>query len=354
MAPEITQHIWGFTPEGEAVVLYTMTNAGGASVGLTNIGAAITSISVPDRDGRLADVALGYEAFDSYFNDGPAMGKIVGRYGNRIANGAFTLDGTEYRLARNNGPNHLHGGPRGFGNRIWASRVETDRVVFSLTSPDGDERYPGELGCEVVYDWDDDCRLEITLFARSDAPTIVNLTNHAYFNLAGEGSGTVLGHTLQLNASHYLATDPTLIPTGALVPVAGTPLDFTAAKPLGRDIDTDCEALRYGNGYDQCFAVDGWQPGQVAEVGTLADPVSGRRMTILSSQPGLQLYTGNYLQGCPSGKHGHDYRNRDGVALECQGFPDAPNHPDFPSQVLRPGETYVQKIVYRFDTTDPA
>ena len=353
MAPEITQHIWGFTPEGEAIVHYTMTNANGASVSLTNIGAAITAISVPDHAGHLADVVLGYEAFDSYFNDGPAMGKIVGRYGNRIARGIFTLDGQEYRLAQNNGPNHLHGGPRGFGNRIWSSRVETDRVVFSLTSPDGDERYPGELGCEVVYDWDDDCRLEITLYARCDAPTIVNLTNHAYFNLSGEGSGSVLGHTLQLNASRFLPTDATLIPTGELAPVKGSALDFTTAKTLGQDIDCECDPLKYGNGYDQCFVVDDWMQDEMKEVGTLFDPVSGRKMVIFSSQPGIQVYTGNYLQGCPTGKHGHIYNNRDGVALECQGFPDAPNHPNFPSQTLRPDQTYVQKIIYRFDAVQP-
>ncbi len=345
---EIEQQVWGFTPAGEAVVLYMMRSASGATVSLTNLGAGVVSLTVPDREGRLADVVLGYDRMESYLNDPAAMGKTVGRYANRIARGVFRLDGQEYRLAQNNPPNHLHGGPDGFGNRVWEGRVETNRVVFSLISPDGDQNYPGAMGVEVVYDWDDDHTLEITLLARADAPTVVNLTNHTYFNLAGHASGSVLGHTLRLNADRWLPTDVTLIPTGELASVAGTPMDFREAKPLGQDIEADFEALCFGGGYDQCWVVRDWSQGTLVEVGQLCDPVSGRSLTIASTQPGVQIYTGNYLQGTPAGKGSRPYANRDGVAIECQGFPDAPNHAAFPSQRLEAGEIYERHIVWKF------
>ncbi len=346
---EIEQNIWGFTPDGEVVVLYTMRNRGGAYVRLTNIGAAIVAIGVPGRDGSVEDVVLGYNDWKSYISDAPAMGKSVGRYANRIAGGRFSLNGVEYNLPVNNGRNHLHGGPAGFGNRLWGSRVETDRVVFSLVSPDGDQGYPAELGVEVVYDWSDDNELEIGFYARCDGDTVVNLTNHAYFNLRGEGSGSVLGQLLQLNASNYLPTDEGQIPTGVVAPVADTPMDFREAKEIGRDIGAGFDALRIGTGYDHCWVVAGWQKGELAEVGSLYDPVSGRRMTVFSTQPGVQVYSGNWLSGAPMGKGGRRYGNRDGVAIECQGFPDAPNRPGFPSQVLTAGEIYNERIIYRFD-----
>ncbi len=349
----IEQNIWGFTAEGEAVVLYTMRNASGAEVRLTNVGAAIVSVTVPDKDGKMANVALGYDDFKSYFHDGPAMGKSVGRYANRIALGRFTLDGVEYRLAQNNGPNALHGGPNGFANRLWTGRVEGDRVVFGYTAADGEEGYPGELGVEVVYDWNDACDLEITYFAKGDKNTVVNLTNHSYFNLAGEDSGSVLGQQLTLHATHWLPTDDTQIPTGQIAPVAGTPMDFTVAKPIGRDIEADFEALRIGHGYDHCWMVDGWETkgeleARMRPVAVLSDPVSGRRLEVSSSQPAAQVYTGNWLQGCPRSISGHDYANRDGIAIECQGCPDAPNHPNLPSQKLEAGKVYNEKIVFAF------
>lgn len=348
----IEQNIWGFTPEGEAVVLYTMTNSGGASVQLTNIGASVVSVRVPDRSGKLDNVVLGYADFNSYFHDGPYMGKTVGRFANRIAYGRFTLDGKTYHLNQNNGGNHLHGGPMGFANRIWNSRVETDRVVFSLFSPDGDEKYPGDLWVEAVYDWNDACELEITLFAKSETPTIVNLTNHSYFNLRSEqaGGGAMLEQELQLNASRFLATDARQIPTGEYAPVVGTPMDFTSPKPLGRDIEADYEPLRIGAGYDHCWVVDDWEKGKLCDVGALSDAVSGRRMVIRSTQPGVQIYTGNWLKGCPPGPEGQEIENRDGVAIECQGFPDSPNIPEFPSPVLRPDDVYEQTIIYHFQT----
>ncbi len=345
---EIEQRVWGFTEQGEAVILYTMRNAAGATVELTNIGAAIVGVTVPDRNGKLDDVVLGYRDWKSYFGCGAAMGKSVGRFANRIGRGLFTLDGVQYRLACNNGPNHLHGGVDNFANRVWTSRVETNRVVFDLESADGDQGYPSDLSVEAVYDWDDDCSLEITYSAVTRGRTIVNLTNHAYFNLSGEASGSVLDHRLQLNCSRYLASDTTQIPTGELCDVAGTPMDFRHGRRLGEDIGSDFAHLREYKGYDHCFAVDGWQKNRLAEVGVLSDPRSGRRMEILSSQPGIQVYTGNYLAGTAPGRSGRCYADYDGVALECQNWPDAPNKPGFPSPVLSAGERYVQKIVYRF------
>lgn len=345
---EIEQSVWGFTEEGEAVILYTMRNSKGAEVQVTNIGAALVSVKVPDRNGEMADVVLGYDRWDSYLNDWAASGKTVGRFANRIARGMFSLDGKDYRLAQNNGPNALYGGVKGFANRWWQSRVETDRVVFSLVSEDGDQGYPGRLHVEVCYDWDDDDTLEITFFAKSEAPTIINLTNHAYFNLAGEGSGSVLGQTLRLNADSYLPCDRTQIPTGELAAVEGTPMDFRTWKPIGRDIDADDEQLGICRGYDHCFPVNGYEKGVLTDVAELYDEASGRVLTVATTQPGVHLYTGNWLEGNPMSKSGRYYENRYGVALECQNFPDAPNHPDFPPSRLDPDEVYEEHIVYRF------
>jgi aldose 1-epimerase len=346
---EIVQDIWGFTPEGEAILLYTMTGESGASVQVTNLGAALVSARVPDRDGNLADVVLGYNDFKSYFGDGPFMGKSVGRYANRMGGARFTIDGVEHKLVPNERQNQLHGGPGTLANKVWEARVETNRVVFAITSPDGDQGYPGNLTVEAAYHWSDENELEIVYSAECDAPTAVNFTNHAYFNLAGENSGNVLGQTLRLNASNFVPTRPDNIPTGEIWPVEGTPMDFRVAKPLGRDIDADYPQIVEAAGYDRCWAIDGWQKNILSEAGVLADEVSGRKMTVLTSQPGIQVYTGNFLQGSPVSKSGRSYDNRDGVALECQGFPDAPNHPNFPDQTLRPGERYIQKIVYKFD-----
>lgn len=363
---EITQQVWGFTPEspsgeggGEAVILYTMTNSHGASVQLTNYGAAIVGITVPDREGRMADVALGYDRWQSYVADGPAMGKSVGRYANRIAKGSFALDGTTYRLAINNGPNHLHGGPTGFANRLWEGRVEGDRVVFGYRSADGEEGYPGALYVEACYDWDDDNRLEITYFARIEGDstaeaTIVNLTNHVYFNLNGHDAGSVLDHVLTLHASRYLPTDETAIPLPsgqAPASVEGTPMDFRTAHVIGERIGDSFQQLVWGKGYDHCWVID---PGLADGQKTVAElylPKSGRFVEVATTQPGIQIYTGNWLSGCPQSKNpNYSYSDRDGVAMECQAFPDSPNRADFPSVVLRAGETYEQHIVYRFGT----
>lgn len=345
---DIEQNIWGFTTDGEAVVLYTMTNANGSKIRLTNIGAAVVSIIVPDKNGDFADVALGFDSFEKYVTESACMGKIAGRYANRIANGRFTLEGQEYLLSQNNGPNHLHGGPKGFQTKLWNSRVETDRVVLSLLSPDGDENYPGELNTEVVYDWSDSDELEINLYAKSDKTTIINLTSHIYFNLAGEDSGSVLNEELCLNADYFLDTDSTQIPTGELSPVEGTPMDFRRPMSLGSRINVPYKPLEIGAGYDHCWMVNNWNIGNLASVGYLYDPVSGRKLEISSTQPGVQVYTGNFLQGTPKSKSGRDYHNRDGVAIECQALPDSPNKPHFPPTTLNEEDVYHQTIIYKF------
>jgi len=343
---KITKTLWATAKDGAQILKYRMTNSVGAYVELGSIGAAILSIVVPDRDGKMADVVIGYEDPLSYIGDGPCCGKTPGRFANRIAKGRFSLDGKNYSLPVNNGPNHLHGGPDGFMNKVWDSRIEGDSVEFMYFSEDGESGYPGNLKSVVRYEWGDDNALKITYTAQTDAPTVVNLTNHAYFNLAGKGK--ILDHELLLNASEYLPTDKDLIPLGESEPVAGTPMDFTNAKPLGRDIKADFPALNYGKGYDNCFLVDGYEPGQLQTAAELYDPESGRVLEVISTQPAVQVYTGNWLDGSPKGKGGVEYHEYDAVAIECQHLPDSPNQPDYPSTELRPGETYQEAIIYSF------
>ena len=325
-----------------------LTNKSGASVMLTERGAGIVSIVVPDRNGVMGDVVLGYRDEESYLADGPCAGKIPGRFANRIDGGRFTLDGKEYQLVKNNPGYQLHGGPDGFSNRLWkASRISDTEVVLTLDSPDGDQGYPGNMHVEATYTWSDDNSLTLSIKATTDAPTIINLTNHTYWNLDGEDSGSILDHVLKLNASRWLATSEALIPTGELASVEGTPMDFRTAKPIGRDIKADFPALKYGKGYDNCWVLDG-APG-LKLAAELSSAVSGRRLEIWTDQPAAQVYTGNWLDGSPLSKSGRPYRDYDGVAIECQGFPDAPHHPDFPSCVLRPGETYSRTIIFKLN-----
>lgn len=334
-------------PQGE-IELFGLENGSGAGVVLSNLGAGILSVKVPDRNGTLDDVALGYADPKSYFGDGACMGKVPGRYANRIAGGRFVLDGREYRLPVNNGPNHLHGGPDGFADRLWKASIEADSVVFALHSAAGDAGYPAAVDVRATYSWDDRCRLTLDLTAESDGATIINLTNHAYWNLAGENSGSVLGQELRIAASRWLPTDRTLIPTGEYAPVTGTPMDFRTAKPLGRDIGAAFDALTFGKGYDNCWIVDDSADGSLREAAELYDPVSGRCLNVFSDQVGVQIYTGNWLAGNPVSKSGRGYSDYDGVAIECQNFPDAPNHPSFPSAILRRGETFRRRIVFAF------
>ena len=347
---EITKELWGKTPCGKEIFRYTLKNEQGAYVQLSNIGAGIVSVVVPDKDGNLADVVLGYDAPMNYFGDGPCAGKIPGRFANRVALGKFTLDGVEYTLPVNNGPNHLHGGPEGFQNKLWESREHEGGVEFLYFSEAGEQGYPGALKTVVRYEWTEDCELRLTITAETDAPTVLNLTNHAYFNLNGHNSGSALGHVLRMNCSEWLPTDETQIPLGESEPVAGTPMDFVNGKPLGQDINEDFPALKIGKGYDHCWVIDGAEPGQIQFCCELYAPESGRVMEMFTTQPGVQLYTGNWLTGSPLGKGGYDYKDYDAVAIECQNYPDAPNKPEFPSAILRPGEVYEQAIIFAFST----
>lgn len=344
------------TPIGDAEII-RLTNDHGAWVELSSLGAGIVGLGVPDRKGVIENVALCYADPAAYYEDGPCMGKVPGRYANRIAKGHFTLDGNEYTLAVNNGPNALHGGPTGFQNRLWEVRHLPNGVRFSYVSEDGEEGYPGKLAVTADYIWSENDVLDLYLRAVTDKETVVNLTNHCYWNLRGATSGSVLNHTLKLKASRYLPTDDTLIPTGNLDLVEGTPMDFccteanemTVGKTLGQDIKVDFPALKYGKGYDNCWVIDGWENGMFTpDAAVLEDPFSGRCLSIGTTQPGVQVYTGNWLEGCPEGPDGHRYHDYDGVAIECQGFPDAPNRPTFPSQTLNPFGVYDQHIRFAF------
>lgn len=353
MATKIQTALWGKGPAGEDVHTFTLTNASGASVVLSEMGAGIIEINVPDRDGNLADVALGYKDLESYFADGPYMGKTPGRYANRIDKGRFTLDGKTYSLATIGGKFHLHGGPGGFGERVWEGRISDSAVEFRLVEKDMQCGYPGDLEIIARYRWDDDCSLTITYLAATSAPTVLNVTNHAYFNLKGEGRGDILGHILTINASDYVVTDEAIVPTGEIATVAGTPMDFLVPKPVGRDIFKDFPALNTGKGYDSCWVLDG-RPGELNLAAVLEEPESGRVLEVLTTQPAIQLYCGNWLSGCPLGRSGTEYGDYYGAALECQHFPDSPNHPEFPSTVLRPGEEFSETIVYRFSVREAA
>lgn len=349
---EILQHIWGSTPEGEGVIMYTMRNSRGSEVQLCNIGAAIVGVKFADREGNIDDVALGYREPESYIGDGAASGKSVGRVAGRIARGHMVIEGVEYRLEVNNGPNHLHGGSKGFANRYWEGRVETNRVVFSYVAEDMEQGYPGELIVEAIYDFDDEDNLEITYVAKSNKTTVVNLTNHLYWNLHGEASGkTILDQELKLNCSQVLEMDTVQIPTGKLLDVKGTALDFTEWRRFGDEIDSEFNNIRTFRGYDHCFTVDGYKKNILREVGELRCEATGRRVTILSSSPAAVLYTGNWLAGgCPVTKSGGRYDDYAGVAIECQAYSDAVNHPEFPSIELQAGELYCNKIVFKLGT----
>ena len=333
------------------ITLVRVTNKSGASVTLSTLGAGIVTVKVPDRDGKIENVALSYENPADYIADGPCMGKVPGRYANRIADGRLVVDGHLFRLPINNGPNHLHGGPEGFQNQNWQYELLPNGVRFSLQSPDGDEGYPGNLTATAEYRWSDDNVLSLSLQTVCDAGSVVNLTNHAYWNLDGADSGSALDHQLCLKASRWLPIDETLIPLGTLADVEETPMDFRAPKALGKDIQADFPALNYGKGYDNCFCLDGWFPGAMIEAAaTLRSLKSGRVLTVDTDQPGLQVYTGNWLSGSPLNHAGRSYADYDGVALEAQGWPDAPNRPDFPSQAITPETPYRREIRFRFST----
>ena len=329
--------------DGQPVQRFFLSNENGLKVTLMNYGAAVTSVDVPDRNGEFANITLGFDDFAGWQKNAPYMGVTIGRFAGRIGGGKFTLDGTDYTLAKNNGENHLHGGERGFSHRAWhAEEIEGGRGVrFTCSSPDGEEGYPGQVTATVVYTLTDDDELKIEYTATTDKPTPVNLTNHCYWNLSG--TGTILDHVLLLNASRYLPLDEALIPTGKIAPVEETPMDFTTPTKIGARID----AVKGDNpvgGYDFCYVVDG-ESGELRLAARVADPQSGRVMEVFTTEPGLQFYTGNFLDGS-SDSGGH--QQHAGFCLEAQHFPDAPNRQEFPSTILKPGEVYTQTTVHKF------
>jgi aldose 1-epimerase len=351
-AQNISKRTWGEVG-GTPVDLYTLTNRNRMRVRISNYGGIIQSIRVPDRRGRMGNVALGFDDVDDYVADSPYFGCITGRYANRIAEGRFTLDGVQYQLATNNDENHLHGGDVGFDKRIWdATPVRRGNRVglrLTYTSPAGEENYPGTLQTTVTYTLTNRNEIRMDYDATTDAPTIVNLTNHSYFNLAGEGSGTIAGHRLHLNANRYTPVDPTLIPTGELARVRGTPFDFRRATPIGARIRSRHPQIVIGQGYDHNFVLNRRGAGLV-RAARVTEPRRGRVLEIFTTEPGIQFYSGNFLDGTLVGTSGRVYRQTDGFALETQHFPDSPNQPNFPSTVLRPGEEYETTTVYRFST----
>ena len=342
--------------EGQAVERYVLTNDSGMSVAILSYGGIVQRIDVPDREGRVANVALGFATVDDYVRDSPYFGAITGRYANRIAHGHFALDGVVHRLAVNSGTNALHGGLKGFDKHLWTAEATDakDGVALRLsrTSPDGEENFPGTMPVQVTYTLTEANELRIDYRATTDKPTVVNLTNHSYFNLAGEGSGSVLGHLLQLNASRYTPIDRFAIPTGEIAAVTGTPMDFTQPTVIGTRIRDDFEQLRLGFGYDHNYVLD--RPdsdnGGLVVAAVAVDPNSGRRLETRTTEPGIQFYSGNFLPGSYAGTSHRIYRQSDGFALETQHFPDSPNKSNFPSTVLRPSETYRSTTIYAFST----
>lgn len=347
----MSKSAFGKTIDGQQVDLFTCVNAQGLILRVMTYGAIVVELQTPDRHGKLDNITLGFDKLAGYLGEHPYFGATVGRYANRIAKGKFSLDGTTYQLATNNGPNHLHGGVVGFSRVVWAAKpVQTDEAVgvqFSYTSPDGQEGYPGQLEATVVYTLTNADEMRIDYTATASKATPLNLTNHCYWNLAGTGSRTILGHQLRLSADKYLPVDETLIPTGQFMPVAGTRFDFTTQQPIGSRID---QVTGDPPGYDHCFVLRS-QDGALALAARAVDPASGRTMEILTTQPGIQFYTGNFLDG--SAANGGYPRNA-GFCLETQHFPDSPNRPGFPPVVLKPGETYRQTTVHRFSVQDSA
>jgi aldose 1-epimerase len=354
-APTISRAPFGRLADGRPVEMFTISSGRGLTIRTMPYGAAIVSLRVPDRHDVEDDVVLGFDTLDGYISSNAYFGVVVGRYGNRIAHGRFTLDGRMYALATNNGPNHLHGGVKGFDKALWASEpFERDGaagVVYTHISPDGDEGYPGTLRARVTYTVSAANELTVDYQATTDKATPVNLTQHSYFNLAGDRSPDVLGHELTLDADRYTPVDETLIPTGELAPVDGTPFDFRRPTPIGARIDGSHPQLEIAKGYDHDFVLNGWTPGanrSPHHAARVVEPTSGRTLEVATTEPGVQFYSGNFLDGSITGKSGRTYGRRHGFCLETQHFPDSPNHANFPSTILRPGEIYRSTTVFAF------
>lgn len=348
---QVTKQSFGKTSDGQQVDIYTVRNTRGVEAKITNYGAIVVSLKVPDRNGKFDDVVLGFNDFDSYLKNDPYLGAIVGRYGNRIAKGRFTLNGVEYKLATNNGENHLHGGIKGFDKVVWTGReMKTQAgpaVVLTYLSKDGEEGYPGNLNVRVVYTLTNNNELKVDYTATTDKDTVTNLTHHSYFNLAGEGNGDILNHLVTINANRFVPTDAGSIPTGKLKSVAGTPFDFLKPAAIGARINEDDEQLRFGSGYDHTWVING-RPGVMRLAATAYEATSGRVMQVWTTEPGVQFYTGNFLNGTLTGKTGKIYARRTGFCFETQHYPDSPNQPSFPTTVLRKGQTFKSTTIYRF------
>ena len=344
---------FGRTGEGKEVMQYRLTNAHGIELIVMSYGAAITSLKAPDRNGRSAQIVLGFDTLEPYLKGVPYFGAIVGRYGNRIARGHFTLDGVTYTLPINDGPNHLHGGPQGFDKQVWQGRTFENAngpgVEFTYISADGEAGYPGKLTARVTYQLGADNDITISYQATTTKPTVVNLTNHTYFNLSGDLARDILSEQLRINANRFTPVDKTLIPTGELREVANTPFDFRKSTAIGQRIEDSDEQLSDAKGYDHNWVLDEATPGAMIEAAELYDPVSGRVLTVRTMQPGIQFYSGNFLDGSLEGR-GKSFSHRIALCLETQHFPDSPNHPGFPSTVLRPGETFKSQTVFVLST----
>lgn len=338
---------FGQSPSGEPVDIFTLTNRNGLKARLTTWGAGLVEMHTPDRHGALADVTLGFDTLDGYLTRHPYFGVTTGRFANRIAKAKFTLDGNTYTLAANDGVNHLHGGVKALDQQIWHTEIPagSNAVRFTHTSPDGAEGYPGNLQIAVTYTLTDDNELRIDYEATTDKPTVLNLTNHAYWNLAGASAGHILGHELTLHARQFIPVDSGGIPTGEIAPVAGGPMDFTRPKVIATDFS---QMAGKPGGYDHTYVLESAQPGALTLAAELHEPTSGRVLAISTTEPGIQFYTGNYLDGAVTGKGGHAYQKNFGLCLETQHFPDSPNQPQFPSTVLRPGQTFRSTTVHRF------
>jgi aldose 1-epimerase len=348
---QVHKESFGKTDDGKPVDLYSLTNANGLEVRAMNFGSEIVSIKVPDKTGHLDDVVLGYDNLEGYLKNPAYFGAVVGRYANRIAKGAFTLDKQTFTLAKNNGPNSLHGGLKGFNKQLWDGKEfnndEGVGVEFSYLSKDGEEGYPGNLQVKVRYTLTDDNRLVVDYEATTDKATPLNLSQHSYFNLAGEGNGDILQHHLLLNADRFTPVDKDLIPTGELRPVQGTPMDFNKPTGIGARINENYEQLVLGRGYDHNWVINR-KDNTLTRAALVHEPSSGRVLEVLTTEPGVQFYSGNFLDGTITGKHGHVYKQRYGFCLETQHFPDSPNHPEFPTTILRPGQTFRSQTVFKF------
>jgi len=350
-APAVIQEVFGTLADGSEVKIFTLTNRNGLEARVTEYGAILVSMKTPDSSGESEDVTLGYDTLEGWLGNTSYFGATIGRFGNRISNGKFTLDGKDYTLATNNDPGgipcHLHGGLKGFDKVLWSGvPADDDSVEFTYLSKDGEEGYPGNLSVKVTYTLNDDDELVWRVTATTDAPTIVNIVHHSYWNLTGDPSASTKNHVLELAAPHYLPTNAGLIPTGEIAPVAGTPMDFTRPTAIGGRLDADFEALKFGGGYDHCWVLEKGEGVRFAA--RLKDPQSGRVMEVHTDQPGIQFYGGNFLNGDHAGKGGVKYPHRSGLCLETEGFPDSPNQPSFPSPLLRPGEIYQHVMIHKF------